>query len=115
MDTCRIINTLFMAALTCVSAHAVDITVEPGAYTIEKALQNAREQKRLNGTTDIRLILSEGTYRLNAPVILRPEDSGITIDGNGKAVVSGGVQIEGWRKEGKLFVADVPEYNGLTE
>lgn len=112
MDTCRIINTLLMAALTCVSAHAVDITVEPGAYTIEKALQNAREQKRLNGTTDIRLILSEGTYRLNAPVILRPEDSGITIDGNGKAVVSGGVQIEGWRKEGKLFVADVPEYNG---
>ena len=65
----------------------------------------------------VRIILSEGNHHLYEPVFFRPEDSGtpesptvITSDGN--AVLHGGVNITGWKKEGDLFVADVPVFNG---
>ena len=42
---------------------------------------------------------------------LRPEDSGLTIEGD-NAIISGGIHITGWKKRGKLLVADVPDFNG---
>ncbi len=93
-------------------AHATDLYVEPGDYAIEKALQQAREEKRLNNAKDITIHLAEGTYRLYQSIVVRPEDNGIRIVADGKAVVSGGMKISNWRKEGKFFVADVPDFNG---
>lgn len=89
------------------------IAVQPGEFTIEQALQQAR-LKRLQGNDDRALIeLQPGTYRLSQPIVLRPEDSHITIVApKGQVVVSGGVQITGWRKKGRLWVADVPLWNG---
>ena len=55
--------------------------------------------------------LSAGTYYLYEPLRLRPEDSGLTILGE-NAVISGGMEIKDWRKEGKFLVADVPDFNG---
>ena len=90
------------------------ITVEPGEYTIEQALQKAR-LARLQGTAQDGspvLKLQPGTYRLSQPVILRPEDSGTRIIAEGDVRLSGGVVISGWRKEGDLWIADVPLWNG---
>ena len=91
---------------------AADIIVKPGAYTIEKAFQEAREARRLNGAEQVCIHLSEGTYRLNQPIIIRPEDNGTRIVADGKVTVSGGVRLTGWKKEGKYYVAQVPDFNG---
>ncbi|MCD8296144.1 MAG: right-handed parallel beta-helix repeat-containing protein [Prevotella sp.] len=114
MDPRRILITALFATLAGLGseAYATDLYVKPGDYAIEKALQQAREEKRLNNASDITIHLAEGTYRLYQPIIVRPEDSGIRLLAHGKAVVSGAVKISNWRKDGKFFVADVPDFNG---
>ncbi len=88
------------------------ITVQPGEYTIEQALQQSR-LSRLHGESQSTVLqLQPGTYRLSQPVIIRPEDNHTRIIAQGEVIVSGGVKIEGWRKEGRLWVADVPLWNG---
>jgi len=57
--------------------------------TIPRALEAARAQK---GPASI--IIGEGTYFLGEPLVLRPEDSGLTISGPG--IISGGTRITGW-------------------
>lgn len=104
--------TLAAAAMAAVSVSATDIVVKPGAYTIEKALQQAREARRLDKATDICLRLESGTYNLNQSIIIRPEDNGTRIVADGKVVISGGVKVSGWKKEGKYYVATVPDFNG---
>lgn len=47
-----------------------------------------------------------GRVELASPLVLGPEASGVTFTGN--AVLSGGVTVRQWRKEGDLFVADLP-------
>ena len=105
---------------------ALTINVVPGEYTIEQALQQAR-LARLQGSVQgsvqdgLRgsvqdgfavLKLQPGTYRLSQPVILRPEDSGTRIIAQGDVRLSGGVTITGWHRQGRLWVADVPLWNG---
>ena len=112
MDTRRVLTTsIFIISFIC-NTHATDLIVKPGAYAIEKALQQAREERRLNNATDIYLRLQEGTYYLNQPITVRPEDSGTRIVADGKVIISGGVKISGWKKEGKLYVAEVPDFDG---
>lgn len=112
MDTRRTLITSILAVAIGLNSYATDLFVKPGAYTIEQALQKAREERRLNNATDICLHLQEGTYRLNQPITIRPEDSGTRIVADGKVTISGGVSISGWRKEGRYYVADVPDFNG---
>mgnify|MGYP002306573844 FL=1 len=66
----------------------------------------------MNNATDICLRLQEGVYLLNQPITIRPEDNGTRIVADGKVTISGGVSISGWKKEGKCYVADVPDFNG---
>ena len=88
------------------------LTVQPGEYTIEQALQQARLE-RLQGKQGTPVLqLQAGTYRLSQPIILRPEDNGTRIVAQGDVRLSGGVVISGWRKEGRLWMADVPLWNG---
>ena len=88
------------------------IKVEPGPFTIERALQEARLVKMRHMADNPILELQPGTYRLTQPIIIRPEDKWLTMEAMGDVVITGGVQIKGWRKQGKLWVADVPEWNG---
>ena len=60
-----------------------------------------------------------GTYAFHEPVFIRPEDSGtkesptiIRSVGDEKVILSGGISIKGWKKQGKVWVADVPAFNG---
>lgn len=112
MDTRKTLITSIFAVTIGLTSYATDLLVKPGAYSIEKALQQAREERRLNNATDICLRLQEGVYQLNQPITIRPEDNGTRIVADGKVTISGGVSISGWKKEGKYYVANVPDFNG---
>ncbi|MBR1464531.1 MAG: right-handed parallel beta-helix repeat-containing protein [Prevotella sp.] len=86
--------------------------VEPGEFTIEQALQQSRVMKAQHHGDFAVIHLKAGTYRLSQPIILRPEDTFTSIVADGDVVISGGVQIKGWRKQGRLWVADMPVFNG---
>ena len=93
------------------------IDVAPGAFTIEQALQQARLDRLQTGyglsASPTTLRLRPGTYRLSQPIVLRPEDNGTRIVADGPGVIlSGAVQITGWKHQGRLWVADVPLWNG---
>lgn len=115
MDARRILTSLFASLCLALQAEASGdfiIKVEPGPFTIERALQEARLVKMRHMADNPILELQPGTYRLTQPIIIRPEDKWLTMEAMGDVVITGGVQIKGWRKQGKLWVADVPEWNG---
>lgn len=105
-------------------------TADAPLKTIDAALRQAREWRRL-GLSDmtrggISIIIRGGTYRLDRPIFIRPEDSGtpesptvIRGEADAETVISGGVSVTGWRKgcddprlpatvRGKVWVADAP-------
>ena len=87
-----------------------DFYVTPDS-SLTDAVRKAREMRRLGQGEPVTIHLSKGVYRLNEPLRLRPEDSGLTIEGS-DAVISGGIKILEWKRQGKLLVADVPDFNG---
>jgi len=131
----RLIKQLFVVfTMTWQVAYASDIYISPSGNdlaegtisapkaTLSAAVRQARELRRLNAVgieNGIQIIMKGGTYSLYEPLFLRPEDSGtaqsptIISGAEGETVsVSGGVQIENWKKQGKFWVADVPQFNG---
>lgn len=121
---------LLLSALTL---SAADVYVSPSGLdsndgtasspkaTLTSALRQAREMRRTKAPgveSGITIHMATGTYNVYEPVFIRPEDSGtptsptvITSSGDG-AWISGGVSISGWKRQGKLMVADVPQFNG---
>ena len=91
-------------------SHAASITITPDS-SLTDAIRKAREMRRLGKATEVTIHLGAGTYFLYEPLRLRPEDSGLKLVGE-NAVISGGMQITGWKKQGKLLVAEVPDFNG---
>jgi hypothetical protein len=142
----RLHTCLALFLLLALTGNAADIYVSPKGSdanngskdqplaTVAAALRKARELRRVNDASvkdGIHIVVSGGTYRLLETVILRPEDAGtrssptfIEAAPNEKPILSGGVQINGWRKlneaviglaasaKGKIWVADVPMING---
>ena len=94
----------------CLNVHAADVRITPDS-SLTDAVRKARELRRLGKADAVTIHLAPGTYTLNEPLRLRPEDSGLTISGEG-AILSGGMPITGWKRQGKLLVADVPDFNG---
>ena len=89
---------------------AADLFITPDS-SLADAVRRAREMRRLGQSDTVTIHLAPGTYRLYEPLRLRPEDSGLTIEGR-DAVVSGGMAVTGWKRHGRLLVADVPDFNG---
>ena len=100
----------FVSLMCCLTIQAADIHITPDSSLVD-AVRKAREMRRLGQASEVTIHLSEGVYPLYEPLRLRPEDSGLTIEGN-NAIISGGLSISGWKKQGKLLVADVPTFNG---
>ena len=96
--------------LNCLYLPAADMYITPDS-SLADAVRRAREMKRRGEASTVTIHLSAGTYFLYEPLRLRPEDSGLTIEGQ-NAVVSGGMRLTGWKREGRLLVADVPDFNG---
>ncbi|MBR2102632.1 MAG: right-handed parallel beta-helix repeat-containing protein [Prevotella sp.] len=77
--------------------------------TLHQALRQAREWRRLGDSRcagGIRILMGGGTYRLDRPLLVRPEDSGTEQSPTiimpwrpgEQVVVSGGVAIGGWQR-----------------
>lgn len=96
--------------MSSLQAMAADISITPDS-SLQDAVRKAREMRRLGKANDVTLHLSAGTYYLYDPLRLRPEDSGLRIEGDG-AVITGGMPITGWKRQGKCLVASVPDFNG---
>jgi hypothetical protein len=80
--------------------------------------------------TGLNIILADGRYVLDEPILFRPEDSGtpssptlMKAAPGASPVISGGVQVQTWSKagnvkglpkaaQGKVWVADVPRVGG---
>ena len=101
---------LVMGCCWCMSALAGEIRITPDS-SLADAIRQAREMKRTGQPTTVTIHLAPGIYRLYEPIRLRPEDSGLTIEGHG-AIVSGGRSINVWKKQGKFYTADIPDFNG---
>jgi hypothetical protein len=98
--------------------------------TLSFALRKARDLRRLKSPlikNGIQIILLDGTYHLDEPIFIRPEDSGtiespttIEAEHQGKAILSGGITIKNWKKSGsinglpagKIWEANAPEIAG---
>lgn len=99
-----------MMMVGSLNLQAADISITPDS-SLTDAVRKARELRRLGKAETVTIYLAPGTYTLYEPLRLRPEDSGLTISGEG-AILSGGMPITGWKRQGKLLVADVPDFNG---
>lgn len=118
---------ILFATLLAAPLHAADIIVNPGE-SIADAIKKAREWRRLarKGLPEyeakiaggINIHIKDGTYNLTKPLFIRPEDAGTEtsptrIIGEGNTIISGGVKVEGWKKEnGNIYVASTPLHNG---
>ena len=99
-----------------------DGTRQSPKATLTSALRQAREWRRTEDNRiqgGITIYVEGGTYAFHEPVFIRPEDSGtkesptiIRSVGDEKVILSGGISINGWKKQGKVWVADVPVFNG---
>ena len=99
-----------------------DGTRQSPKATLTSALRQAREWRRTEDNRiqgGITIYVEGGTYAFHEPVFIRPEDSGTkesptiirSVDDE-KVILSGGISIKGWKKQGKVWVADVPAFNG---
>lgn len=99
--------------------------------TVQMAVRKARELRRLKDASikdGIRIIVMNGTYYLNEPLFIRPEDSGtpespttIEADASAKPILSGGFEIKNWKKstiainglkKGIIWEAEAPQIAG---
>lgn len=114
----------WMQVLTMWGADTI-ISVAPGNDgAIEDALRAAREFRRRHVSDvdymqhvfspDVRttIVLQGGIHRLYQPLTVRAEDSFVDIRGEKGAVISGAVRITNWKKQGSMYVAELPDVNG---
>lgn len=112
------------------SAQPADTTiyVNPGnGYTLHDALRAAREYKRLHTTADgyqfytktlstypkVTISLAAGRYEISEPLVLRPEDSNLTIEAPSGAEIVGSRQVVLTATKGKKeFTSGPLEFNG---
>jgi len=112
----RNIFILSLLAVCLNTASATDVFTTPDRPLYE-AIVEARELHRQGDTSRITIHLAPGQYHLEQTLVLRPEDNHIRLvgesDQNGaKAIVSGGIELKNWKKQGNLMVCDVPEFHG---
>lgn len=90
--------------------------------SVEKALDKVKEiRAKMKGESavSVRIVLRGGTYQITKPLVLESVHSGtesaptvIEAMGREKPIISGGIRVEGWEKEGEVFTATVPEVDG---
>ena len=112
------IKLLLIAMFSSLCVQAADIYVTPDS-SLQDAVRRAREMRRLGQASEVTIHLAAGVYPLYEPLRLRPEDSGLRIVGAttpdeslSGSIISGGLNITGWKRQGRLLVADVPDFNG---
>ncbi len=84
--------------------------------TLGRAISEVILFAKDNNSEDITIWLNEGIYNITEPVCIQSSsftnyDGQIIIKTNGKksAVIDGGMEINGWSREGDIWVASLPE------
>lgn len=87
--------------------------------TLARSRNAIRTLKRQQGgelKQPVTVLLRGGTYFLNEPLVFTPEDSGTTDSTisyqayrQEKPIISGGRRITGWKRQGKLWVTNLPD------
>lgn len=86
--------------------------------TLSRARQAVRMDKKAGLKQPVEVLIEEGTYRLDEPLVFSTDDSGtestpIIWQAKGKVILSGGRAITGWREttlNGKtVWAAEIPE------
>jgi hypothetical protein len=96
---------LFIATLLVPSwtAPAATLTVSPDGpvKTLAQARDKIRELRRAGDKGPMSVVVRGGTYFLDEPLVLTPEDSGVTYTAapGERAIISGGKRITGWKRE----------------
>ena len=75
-----------LTLLFSMSVGAADIHVTPDS-SLADAVRKAREIRRMGQAQTVTIHLAKGVYRLYEPLRLRPEDSGLVIEGD-DAIIS---------------------------
>lgn len=88
------------------NTHAAEIRITPDS-SLTDAIRKAREMRRKGQVSEVTIRLLAGTYYLYEPLRLRPEDSGLTIQGE-NAVISGGMEITQWKRQGNCWWLTFP-------
>ena len=104
-----------ITCLICVSAQAQTMLNITADSSLTHVMRHAREMRRtgqVHPDSTITINMKAGTYRLYEPLFVRYEDNKILLKGEPGTVVSGGIEINGWKRKGKLWVTDVPDFNG---
>ena len=96
---------LFAISVAVAVAAPVVIRVTPGGMSLHEAAQRARSAKMSDPSAEVRVELAKGVHSVSSPLVVGPEDSGVIWTGAGKAVVSGGRRIEGWKDDGDGVVS----------
>ena len=140
LNTLTKVLIIFLITICTFSLNAAEIWVSPQGKdtnpgtkasplaTVQMAVRKARELRRLKDASikdGIRIIVMNGTYSLNEPLFIRPEDSGtaespttIEADANAKPILSGGIEIKNWKKStlainglktGTIWEANAPQ------
>lgn len=109
-------------------------TKEQPLATLQAAIRKARNLRRLNDASikkGIHIILRGGNYQVLETIVIRPEDSGtresttfIEAESGEKPVLSGGVEVNNWKKvaiatnglqeeyQSNIWVAEMPQVDG---
>ena len=97
-------------AISAHPLHAFTVRVAPdgkdggdGAQATFAGARDAVRKARVAGDrSEARVIFSAGTYAIAEPVVLEPQDSGVTYeaDAGAKVIITGGKKIEGAMKDG---------------
>lgn len=131
VDVSTIIRLLLLTFTPCFffssSLSAADFYVSPSGNdsnpgskrqpfaTVQRARDAVRESKQRRPNDDYTVLLRGGVYHLNETLVFSLEDSAATGHSityasypNETPILSSGHSITNWRKEGKLWVADLP-------
>ena len=112
------VSTLFVSQKRGSDAYSGFEREEKGFYqgplkTIEAALERIKNMRAVGSCHPVRIVLTDDIYVVTKPIVVANAVSQVTICSDCNTVVSGGLQVEGFRKDtfnGKpCFSAHVPQ------
>ena len=111
----RVLLLLSFAVCFETAVFGLEYKVNPSdANGVPAALDKIRTQRKAGNLDPAKVVLTPGEYVLTEPLALSEADSNIEfVCPNGKAVLSGGVEITGWKDCGNgVWEADLPVVDG---
>jgi hypothetical protein len=90
-----------LVALATAPAATITVSTDGPVKTLAAARDKVRELRNAGDKSPMTVVVRAGTYFLDEPLVLTPEDSGVTYTASpgARAIISGGKRITGWKLE----------------